>query len=83
MYVAVVSPSAAVTVTTKLFSPGSNSVPPTTFTSASASAGVTTTSTSVVPYSRATLSPSATSAPFTWNAESSTLLPAGRFKVTT
>ena len=65
----IVSPSAAVTVTVKVFSPGCKSVSPTTSTKASASVGVATTTTSVVPYSRGTLSPSATTTSLTVNTD--------------
>ena len=63
--VSVVSPSAAVIVIVTVFSPGCRSVSPTTSTVASESVGVATISASVLPYSIGTLSPSATSAPFT------------------
>ena len=58
VYVAVVSPSAAVTVTTSSLSPGCRSVPPLISNVAVGSVGSTTTVTSVTPYSRSTVSPS-------------------------
>ena len=79
LYSAVVSPSAAVTVTVNVFSPEASSVPPVTSKVASGSVGSTTTVTSVTPYSRSTTSPSTTSTSFTVN----TAREASLFKATT
>ena len=65
MYSSVVSRSAAVTVTVKVFSPVTRPTSPETRYVASSSLVTTTTSTSVVPYSSSRESPAETSSPFT------------------
>ena len=60
-----VSPSAAVTVTVKVFSPTTNSLPPVISTVASESEASAITSTSVVNGARSTVSPSSTETPST------------------
>ncbi len=82
MYVWLVSPSAAVTVTTSSFSPASRSAPPEISTVAPASEASAATSTEVVPMSRSTTSPSATSEPFTVNVVSEVSLLLGRTSLT-
>ena len=69
-YCSVVSPSAAVTKTLKVFSPVTRSVSPETSKVASGSVVSTVTPTSVIPGARSTVEPSSTSSPFTWKVAS-------------
>ena len=62
-----VTPSAAVTLTTRSFSPATSSESPTIAKVASGSVVSTVTSTDELPGERSTESPSVTSAPSTWN----------------
>ena len=77
-----VSPSAAVTRTDRTFSPVARSLSPEISTVASASVVSTVTSTSVVPGSRSTTSPSRTSLPSTWKTAREVSIPRRTFKVT-
>ena len=77
-----VSPSAAVTVTVRVFSPATRPKSPSTEKVASASVVSTSTSTSVTPGSRSTTSPSATSLPSTWNTANEVSLDSSTSRVT-
>ena len=78
-----VSPSAAVTVTVKTFSPTTSSSAPKISNEALASVVSTVTSTSVVSSASSTTSPSATSLPSTWKTEVVVSVPSNTFKITT
>ena len=78
-----VSPSAAVTVTVKTFSPTTSSSAPKISKEASASVVSTVTSTSVVSSASSTTSPSETSLPSTWNTAVVVSVPSRTFKITT
>ena len=77
-----VTPSAAVTRTDNTFSPVARSLSPEISTVASRSVVSTVTSTSVVPGSRSTTSPSATSFPSTWNTAREVSMPKRTLRVT-
>ena len=82
VYSEVVSPSAAVTVTTRVFSPVTRPTSPETTTVASASVVSTFTSTSVVPLSSSMTSPSETSSSLIVIEETEASSEAGTFRVT-
>ena len=75
-------PSALVTVTTKVFSPVTRPESPVMSKLAFGSSVTTSTSTSVVPGARSTVSPSTTSEPFTVKDARSVIEPSGTTKVT-
>ena len=64
------SPFAAVTVISIVFSPASRASPPTTSTVAFSSVGTATTSTDSVPAGNSTVAPSSMASPFSVNSES-------------